>query len=67
MVVQWVRLHIPKAGGPGSILGWETRSRMHATTKSSYAITKSPQLQLRSLHATINSQHAATKDCACHN
>ena len=33
LVVQWVRLHTPNAGGPGSIPGWGTRSHMHATTK----------------------------------
>ena len=33
-VVQWLRLRAPNAGGPGSIPGQGTRSRMHATTKS---------------------------------
>ena len=33
LVVQWVRLHAPNAGGPGSIPGRGTRSLMHATTK----------------------------------
>ena len=28
LVVQWLRLHIPSAGGPGSILGQGTRSHM---------------------------------------
>ncbi|TEA28337.1 hypothetical protein DBR06_SOUSAS3310140, partial [Sousa chinensis] len=28
MVVQWVRLHAPNVGGPGSIPGWGTRSLM---------------------------------------
>ena len=34
LVVQWVRLCAPNAGGPGLILGQGTRSRMHATTKT---------------------------------
>ncbi|TEA11773.1 hypothetical protein DBR06_SOUSAS6910273, partial [Sousa chinensis] len=28
LVVQWVRLHTPNAGGPGSIPGQGTRSHM---------------------------------------
>ncbi|TEA28579.1 hypothetical protein DBR06_SOUSAS2010227, partial [Sousa chinensis] len=40
LVVQWVRLHTPSAGGPGSIPGWGTRSHMHAKTKSPHAATK---------------------------
>ncbi|TEA33101.1 hypothetical protein DBR06_SOUSAS18610013, partial [Sousa chinensis] len=48
LVVQWLRLHTPNAGGPGSISGQGTRSHMlqlrvrmlqlkipHATTKRS--------------------------------
>ena len=35
LVVQWVRLHAPNAGGPGSIPGQGTRSHMHAATKKS--------------------------------
>ena len=42
LVVQWVRLRAPNAGGPGSIPGRGTRSRMHATTKSLHATTKDP-------------------------
>ncbi|TEA39008.1 hypothetical protein DBR06_SOUSAS1710102, partial [Sousa chinensis] len=53
LVVQWVGLHAPNAGGPGLIPGWGTRSHMHATTKSLHAATKSP--------------HAATKYPACRN
>ena len=40
LVVQWVRLHAPNAGGLGLIPGWGTRSRMPATTKSPHATTK---------------------------
>ena len=40
LVVQWVRLHSPNAGGPGSIPGQGTRSHMHAATKSLYAASK---------------------------
>ena len=46
LVVQWVRLHAPNAGGFGSIPGHGTRSCTHATAKSLHATTKSP-------HATI--------------
>ena len=34
LVVQWVRLCAPNAGGLGSIPGLGTRSHMHATTKT---------------------------------
>ena len=40
LVVQWVRLHVPNAGGLGSIPGQGTRSRMHAATKILCAMTK---------------------------
>ena len=53
LVVQWVRLHVPCAGGPGSIPGGGTRSCMHAATKSRHAATKS--------------RHATAKDPACCN
>ena len=33
MVVQWLRLCAPNAGGPSLIPGLGTRSHMHATTK----------------------------------
>ena len=42
LVVQWLRLRTPNVGGPGLIRGQETRSHMHATTKSSPAATKEP-------------------------
>ena len=35
LVVQWLGLHAPNAGGLGSIPGQGTRSHMHATTKKS--------------------------------
>ena len=47
LVVQWVRLWAPSAGGLGSIPGQGTRSCVHAATKSS--------------HASI-SPHTATKE-----
>ncbi|TEA22658.1 hypothetical protein DBR06_SOUSAS14710058, partial [Sousa chinensis] len=53
LVVQWLRLHVPNAGGQGLIPGQGTRSHMHATTKSP--------------HATTKRLHAATKDPACCN
>ena len=34
LVVQWLRLHVPNAEGPGSIPGQGTRSHMHAATKT---------------------------------
>ena len=45
LVVQWLRLCAPNAGGPGSIPGLGTRSLMHAATKSPHAATKT-QLSL---------------------
>ena len=42
LVVQWLRLYIPNAGGPGSIPGQGTRSHMHAAIKNSHATTKEP-------------------------
>ena len=53
LVVQWVRLHTPKAGDPGLIPGQGIISHMHAATKSPHVATKSP--------------HAATKKSACCN
>ena len=40
LMVQWVRLCTPNAGGPGLIPGRGTRSHMHATTKIPCATTK---------------------------
>ena len=31
-MVQWLRLHVPSAGGPGSSPGWGIRSHYAATT-----------------------------------
>ena len=57
LVVQWVKLRAPNAGGPSSIPGWGTRFYMHATTKSLHAATKRPcMLQLRPGTAKINKQ-----------
>ena len=42
LVAQWLRLCAPNAGGLGSIPGQETRSYMHAATKSLHATTKEP-------------------------
>ena len=42
LVVQWVRLLTPNAGGLGWISGQGTRSRMHSATKSPHATTKKP-------------------------
>ena len=40
LVVQWLRLRAPNAGGWGLIPGQRTRSHMHAATKSLHAATK---------------------------
>ena len=40
LVVQWVGLLTPNAGGPGPIPGRGTRSCMRAATKSLHAATK---------------------------
>ena len=40
-------LHVPNAGGQGSIPGWGTGSRVPATTESLHAPTKAPKLQPR--------------------
>ena len=40
LVVQWIRLHAPNAGGLGSIPGQGTRAHMHAATKRLHAATK---------------------------
>ena len=45
---QWLGLHIPSAGCPGSIPGQETRSHM-------------PQLRVHMLQQTLNTQSASTK------
>ena len=42
LVVQWMRLHAPNAGGLSLIPGGGTRSHTHATTKSPYATSKGP-------------------------
>ena len=41
-MAQWLRLHMPSAGDPGSIPGQGTRSHTHTTTKSLHATTKEP-------------------------
>ena len=51
-VVQWLKLHAPNAGGPGSIPGQGTRSHM---------------LQPRVHMPQLNILHAATKDPGCCN
>ena len=42
LLVQWVGLHAPNAGGLDLIPGQGTGSCMHAGTKSSHAATKDP-------------------------
>ena len=54
LVVQWVRLHAPSAGGLGSTPGRGTRSCTRAATKSLHAATKI-------LHAATKTQHSLNK------
>ena len=42
LVMQWIGLHTPSAGGPGSIPSQGTRSHIHAATESPHATTKEP-------------------------
>ncbi|TEA24758.1 hypothetical protein DBR06_SOUSAS11110001, partial [Sousa chinensis] len=56
LMVQWIRLHVLNAGGPGSIPGLGTRSHMHAATKIPLLQLRVHMLQLRSLHATTKTQ-----------
>ena len=52
LVVQWLRLHAPNAGGPGSIPSQGTGSHMlqlripHVATKISHAAIKSQSSQI---------------------
>ena len=52
LVIQWLRLRAPNAGGPGSISGQGTRSHV---------------LQLRARMLQLKILHAATKDPTHHN
>ena len=54
LVVQWVRLCTPNAGGLGLIPGQGTRSCTHATTESLHAATKI-------LRAATKTQHSQNK------
>ena len=61
-MVQWLRLHAPNAGAPGSIPAQGTRSHMHAATKSSHAATKrSCMPQLKILCAATKTQRSERK------
>ena len=46
LVVQWLRLHSPSAGGTGSIPGQGTSSHIYASTKSPHAATKTRRSQI---------------------
>ena len=60
LMVQWLRLHTPNAGGPGLIPGQGTRSHMprlkilHATTKDPPCHNKDPKIQC----ATTKTRHS---------
>ena len=64
LVVQWLRLCAPNAGGPGSIPDQGTRSHMHAATRSLHVATGEPvcrnsgalEPQLRSLPAVTKTR-----------
>ena len=43
LVVQWLRLHVPNSGGPGSIPGQESRSHM-PQLKTPHAAMKTENL-----------------------
>ena len=59
--VQWVRLCVPNAEGPGLIPGHGTRSHMHAETKSLHVATKSSHAATRIPCAATKSQHSQNK------
>ena len=68
LVVQWLRLHAPNAGGPGSIPGQRTRCRTHVTTKNSHATTKElASCNSEACEPQLRSPPAATKDPTCRN
>ena len=51
LVVHWVRLCAPNAGGLGSIPVWGTRSHLHAITKSLHAAVKIPCAATKTRHS----------------
>ncbi|TEA25904.1 hypothetical protein DBR06_SOUSAS5710017, partial [Sousa chinensis] len=55
LVVQWVRICTPNAGGPGSIPSRGTRSHMHAAYGMQLRVHMP---QLRRLHATTKTWHS---------
>ena len=59
LVVQWLRLHAPNAGGPGSIPGQGTRSRMSQL--------RVHMLQLKLPHAAMKDPAHCSEDPACGN
>ena len=56
LVVQWVRLHAPNAGGLGLIPGGETRSRMLLQLR-----VLMPQLEKDTLHSATNTWSSQNK------
>ncbi|TEA38612.1 hypothetical protein DBR06_SOUSAS110536, partial [Sousa chinensis] len=60
LVVQWVGLCVPNAGGLGSIPGRGARSHMHAQLGVCMPQLKAP-------HATTGSLHATAKKSECRN
>ena len=54
-MVQWLRLHAPNTGGPGSIPGQGTRSHMPPLS------SKVQMLQLKIPHATTKTQCSQKK------
>ena len=52
-MVQWLRLHIPSAGGPGSISDGGTRSHM-LQLRDHMLQLKIPLVETKSRHSQIN-------------
>ena len=52
LVVQWVRLRAPSAGGPGLIADWGTRSRI---------LQPSPRVTTKIPRAATKTQHSLNK------
>ena len=63
-VLQWLRLHAPNAGGPGSIPGQGTKIP-HAATKILRATTKTRCIMYRNVHCSTISIARTWKQPKC--
>ena len=61
-MVQWLRLHAPNAGGPGSIPGQGTRSHM-SQLKTPHALTKTRCSQINKYLKQKNKKPHSLKSC----